>query len=86
MTSSSYIFQACKISKKLNVGPNNLWPWPTYSLGLKAQAEKGYSSGSVIQVPNSPVTQPRTIRSLAGPRPHRKEGQKDDLDTAWENI
>ena len=25
------------------VGPDNLWPWPIYSLGPKARAEEGYS-------------------------------------------
>ena len=60
----------------LIVGPNSSWPWPIYSLGPKARAEKGYSPGLVIQVQNSLVTQSRTIRSSAGPRSHRKEGQK----------
>ena len=82
-TSCCYLVFASIFS---TVGPNNLWPWPIYSLGPKARAEKGYSPRSVIQVQNSLVTQPRTIRSSAGPRSHRKEGQKNDLDTAWEKI
>ena len=58
------------------MGPNSLWPWPIYSLGPKARAEKGYSPGSVIPVQNSLGTRPRTIQSSACPRSHRKEGQK----------
>ena len=30
------------------VGPDNLWPWPIYSLGPKAWAEEGYGPRSVI--------------------------------------
>ena len=52
------------------VGPNNLWPWPIYSLGPKARAEEGYSPGSVIQVQNSLGTQPRTIQFSECPRSH----------------
>ena len=32
------------------MGPNNLWPWPTFTLGPKARAEEGYSRGHIIKV------------------------------------
>ena len=32
------------------VGPNNLWPWPIFTLGPKARVEEGYSRGWVIKV------------------------------------
>ena len=34
----------------ISVGPNNLWPWPIFTLGPKARAEEGYSRGWVIKV------------------------------------
>ena len=34
----------------VGVGPNNLWPWPIFTLGPKARAEEGYSRGWVIKV------------------------------------
>ena len=43
------------------VGPNDLRPWPVYSLGPKARAEEGYRPGSVIRVQNGLGAQPRTI-------------------------
>ena len=57
-------------------GPIVCGPGPFIHWGLKARAEKGYSSGSVIQVQNSLGTQPRTIQSSACPRSHKKKGQK----------
>ena len=68
------------------MGPNSLWPWPIYSLGPKARAEKGYSPGSVIQVQNSLGTQPRTRQSSAYPRSHRKEGQKWYKNSLGKNL
>ena len=59
------------------MGPNKLLgPGPFIQRGLKVQAEKGNSSGLVIQVQNNLGTQPRTIQSSACPRSHKKEGQK----------
>ena len=58
------------------MGPNSLWPWPIYSLGPKARAEKGYSPGSVIQVQNSLGIQLRTIQSSACPKSPQKKGKK----------
>ena len=58
------------------VGPNSLWPWPIYSLGPKARAEKGYSPGSLKQVQNGLETQSRTTQSSACPRSHKKKGQE----------
>ena len=68
------------------MGPNSLWPWPIYSLGPKARAEKGYSPGSVIQVQNSLGTQLRTIQSSACPRSHKKEGQKRYRNSLGKNL
>ena len=73
-------------SQNVIVGPNSWWPWPIYSLGPKARAEKGYSSGSVIQVQNSLGAQSRTIQSSACPRSHRKEGQKRYRNSLGKNL
>ena len=32
------------------VGPKKLWPWPVFTLGLKARAEEGSNRGRVIKV------------------------------------
>ena len=69
----------------ISVGPNSLWPWPIYSLGPKAQAEKGYSPESVTQVQNSLGTQPRRcsprhVRDLTG------RNGKNGIETTWEKI
>ena len=34
----------------ISVGPKNLWPWSTFTLGPKAPAEEGYSRGHLIKV------------------------------------
>ena len=69
---SSRLLQPIVDGKKIIivVGPNDLRPWPIYSLGPKARVEEGYSLGSVIRVQNSLGTQPRTIQSSACPGSH----------------
>ena len=32
------------------MGPNNLWSWPTFTLGPKARAEEGYNREHIIKV------------------------------------
>ena len=68
------------------MGPNNLWPWPIYSLGPKARVEESYGPGSVVQVQNSLETQPRTIQSSTCLRSHWKEGQKRYRNSLEKNL
>jgi len=53
--SSISIYSKCDVHDTIiivytNVGPNNLWPWPIFTLGSKTRAEEGYSRECVIKV------------------------------------
>ena len=60
------------------MGPNDLRPWPVYSLGPKARVEEGYSLGSVIRVQNGlGAHRPRHVRGLT------KRKGKNGIGATW---